>query len=104
MGDVEVKREEPELWYIRYPPDAIEWEYLCEKLRDSIEETEGKWSKNIHMHSGDIVFTFNRADYPAANVSKYFGVSEETLKSIIILKLKKKESPKAATVHGWGTA
>lgn len=105
MESVPIKiSDNPENWYIRFPVGAVEWNFLCLKLRDSVKDNEDAWSFATHQDTGDWVFVFRRDKYSAASISKIFGVSEESLAKTVVLRLKKKESPKEPTVSGWGTA
>jgi hypothetical protein len=103
-----IKVNHKEFWHVRFPPSAMEWQFLTEKLRDSVEiKAWNDWIMTKHDASGDVMYLFAKERYPAELIAKTYGVDEAKLHTLEVIVLEAPKTPKdlpKPTVSGWGEA
>lgn len=97
-----------EFWHIRFKHEVVEWQFLMAKLLGSVKvEVFNDWIRTKHDESGDDMFMLKKKRYPIELLSKTFGISEETIRSLDMIVLdapKTRKDLPMPTVDYWGTA
>lgn len=108
MAGTPVTYNVKEFWHVRYPPSSVEWEFVLQKLINSVKiSVWNDWIKTKHDESGNMMYLLKKERYPVELLAKTFGLSAKEISKLEMIVLEQplqRDDLPAPTVGYWGEA